>query len=77
MTNQEIAEKIVALFAALGFPARTEAMDDSLDSVKVFVGAAPERYAFLVFPSGVASGPADGESLLGWQTDTVNDAFSD
>ena len=56
MTSQEIAEKIVALFAALGFPARTEAMDDSfLDSVKVFVGAAPERYAFLVFPSGVAS----------------------
>lgn len=54
MTNQQIAQKIADFFAAMDFPARTEAMRDSLDSVKVFAGA-PERYAFLVFPSGVAS----------------------
>lgn len=59
MTNEGIAKQIVAVFEAQGFPARIEIVPDSLKSAKVFVGAAPEHYAFLVFPSAVASARID------------------
>lgn len=55
MTNQQIAQRIADFFAALDFPVRTEVVNDGLDSVQVLVGTAPERRAFLVSSTEVAS----------------------